>query len=364
MFSTTYELSLTRNYVSRWAMPHAVRELIQNALDSESPFVYSFTQDEGAETFALSLTSEFTTLSPQTLLLGATSKADRAEAIGSFGEGYKIALLVLTRLGHDVEMRNGNKLWRPRFKHSPKFGEELLVIDETALPDKRNKGLTFVVHGLTAENVETIRSGCLQMQFMVGEIIKTPKGDILLDRPGKLYVGGLYVCDTGLQHSYNVRPEYLKLERDRQTVDSFELLYMTREMWFASGQTARVGEMIAKGVKDVEYATYNSPELIKDACYKAFRAQHGNGAVAVKSQEELLKFVKEGMTVEKVIIVNAAMHANVTASTLYRQEVMPKLKTPEQWLAEWFEEHKFNMHERCRGPFRDLLEKSKEWRAA
>ena len=70
----TFALSLTRNYVSRWGAVEAIRELIQNALDSESPFVYEFI--ESGEGLGLKLNSEFTVLTPQTLLLGATSKAE------------------------------------------------------------------------------------------------------------------------------------------------------------------------------------------------------------------------------------------------------------------------------------------------
>ena len=102
LLGKTYELSLVKTYVSRWGMAEAVRELIQNALDSESPFIYEF-EREADGLWALRLTSEFTVLTPQTLLLGTTSKAEAEDAIGSFGEGYKIAFLVLTRAGYDVE---------------------------------------------------------------------------------------------------------------------------------------------------------------------------------------------------------------------------------------------------------------------
>ena len=52
------------------------------------------------------------------MVLGSTSKAGRADDVGSFGEGYKIALLVLTRNGYDVKVLNGNKQWVPEFRHS------------------------------------------------------------------------------------------------------------------------------------------------------------------------------------------------------------------------------------------------------
>jgi hypothetical protein len=80
-------------------------------------------------------------------LLGTTSKAGNKDAIGSFGEGYKIAMLVLTREEYIVEIDNGEKRWTPEFEYSRKYDEELLVIKETKLPYK-NKGLTFRVIGL------------------------------------------------------------------------------------------------------------------------------------------------------------------------------------------------------------------------
>jgi hypothetical protein len=149
--TTTYELSLVKEYVSHWGMKEAVRELIQNALDSASPFVYEFSSGEDG-LWTLRLNSEFSALSPQSLLLGATSKAKDSDAIGSFGEGYKIALLVLTRLGYETGILNNDKLWKPKFRFNRNYGCEVLVVEETALPNKVNRGLTFMVQGLTDED--------------------------------------------------------------------------------------------------------------------------------------------------------------------------------------------------------------------
>jgi hypothetical protein len=357
MFSTTFELSLTRNYVSKWGMAQAVRELIQNALDSESPFVYEFSQAD--EAHVLTLTSEFTVLSPQTLLLGATSKANSKDSIGSFGEGYKIALLVLTRLGYDVEMRNGEVLWKPRFRHSKKFNEELLVIDETALPDKRNKGLTFVVKGLTEEDVAAVRASCIPMQDSIGEIKSTPFGDILLERANKLFVGGLFVCDTELAYGYNVKPEHLKLERDRQTVDGWDLKNITKEMWFSTKEWDHIARMIENEVPDIEYAEYGSPELVKEACYRLFKEKNP-GAVIAKNSEEMKSLVKSGLT---VYVGNSGFYSNVRYSPTYASQPQVKVLTPHQILTDWFEKDgKFHMHDSVKAGFRAILKQSVDWK--
>lgn len=354
--SKSYELSLTRNYVSRWGMPHAVREFIQNALDSESPFIYEFTKD--GDSVALRLTSEFTTLAPQTLLLGATSKADSADSIGSFGEGYKIALLVLTRMGYDVELHNGAVLWKPRFRHNAKFGEELLVIDETPLVDRANKGLTVWVRGLSEADEEEIRGCCLRMQASIGQVHTTPTGEILLERSGQLFVGGLFICKTDLHFGYNVKPSFLKLERDRQTVDGFDLKMLVKEMWFATQRWDQIADMISREVPDLEYAEYSAPALVKDACYRHF-IERNPGAIAAKSQQELRSLIDQGMT--KIVVLNGAYYANVRTSDAYRARPEIQVASPRQRLEAWFEDARFHMHDKVKRSFREILDESSNW---
>lgn len=356
MFGRTFELSLNKNYVSHWGLAEAVRELIQNALDSESPFVYEFIKNEDDTT--LVLRSEFTTLSPQTLLLGSTSKADSKDSIGSFGEGYKIALLVLTRCGNRVYIANGDKAWEPRFKFNNRFGEELLVVEESTLPYK-NKGLSFEIHGLEGADVEAVIESCLQMQNHIGQVKTTHFGDVLLEKPGKLYVGGLFICETGLKYGYNVKPEHIKLERDRQTVSSFDLKFLTKEMWFETGEFDTVAEMIEGDVEDVEYAQYGSPELVKEACYRLFRSKHP-GAIAAKNQDELNQLVERGM--ERVVVVGNNFYTNVSAAKTYREEVKVAIETVEQRLKRWLAKNRSSMRKDAIVAFKELIDESRLWK--
>lgn len=354
----TYELSLTKTYVSRWGLAEAIRELIQNALDSESPFIYEFIPDDGR--WALSLTSEFTTLTPQTLLLGATSKADADGKIGSFGEGYKLALLVLTRLGHDVEMRNGSLLWKPRFRYSSTFGDDLLVIDETALAE-RHSGLTFLVRGLTETDIDAVRASCLRMQEHVGQIRQTEFGDILFDHPRKLYVGSLYICDTEMNYGYNIKPKYLRLERDRQTVSNWELSALTVKIWYATGDYKKVAELIENEAPDVEHARYDSNEMVKEECYRIFREKFP-GKLIARSAEELQDKVKSAMTV----YVGGGMFHAVSGSSRYRAEapVIAKALPPHEVLISFLEDHRNEMRRKAIVAFKAMIERAeREWRA-
>lgn len=353
-----YELSLVKTYVAHWEMAQAVREIIQNALDSDSPFVYEFIKND--EAYSLRLNSEFATLSPTTLLLGATSKTDDDSAIGSFGEGYKIALLVLTRLGYDVDMFNGDKLWKPRFKFNSKFNEELLVIEETDLSHK-NKGLTFWIHGLSEDDTKLITASCIRMQNSIGAIKRTSYGDILLDRPTELYVGGLYICKTNLTYGYNIKPEHIKLERDRQTVADFDLRYVTKEMWFETKEYEKIAELIEAETPDLEYAEYNAPELVKEACYKLFREKNP-GKVIAKSNEEMEALVKKGLT---VYVGGGNYYANVSKSRSYQTEnkIILTVEPPVMLLTRWLTANRSEMRSKAIESFRkDLIAEAEKWK--
>ena len=348
----SYELPLAKTYVRHWGMAEAVRELLQNAIDSDSPFEWEF----GADT--LHIRSRHSRLQANTLLLGQTSKADSTDTIGSFGEGYKIALLVLTREGYPVTVHNGDRVWRPAFRMSRQFDAEVLCIDDEAAQQRR-EGLEFEVGGLSPADMATIADGCLHMQATVGEVHETRYGRILRERPGRLYVGGLYVCDTGTQFGYDMQPEYLTLERDRQTVSNFDLLYLTKQMWFETKRWEEIAQMIGDGVKDMEYAEYGAPELVKDACYRAFRAKHP-GAVIAKNQDELDALVKRGMT---NVVVAERWAPLVSTAPLYCAEVVVPMAPPADVLRKWLAANRKHMRGAAIEAFKkDLLVPAETWR--
>lgn len=351
MFSKTYELPLAKGYVRHWGVLEAVRELIQNAIDSDSPFEWEFGVD------SLTITSKYSHLSTSSLLLGATSKAEDDDKIGSFGEGYKIALLVLTREGYDVHIENNEKDWKPAFKYSKVFEDDVLVIDSSVV-ERGRKGLKFVIQGLSGGTIDAIKQTCLQMQEQDLDSLSTSYGDILPSRPGKLYVGGLFVCDTELSYGYDMKPHILRLERDRQTVNSFDLKYTTVQMWYQTNQYDKVAEMIDASVPDLEYAEYNQTELIKEACYKLFREKHPHGVVA-KNQQQMEELVRNGMTT--VIISPAA--SLIRSSSSYIAEKRVEIKTPSQFLAEWLRKNRSEMRGKAIEAFKkDVLVQSTKWK--
>lgn len=352
----TYELPLTRNYVRNWTVVEAVREILQNAIDYGNGKLRA---ELNSNSHSIWIHSEGARLEPRTLLLGCTSKADDSEAIGSFGEGYKIALLVLAREGVEVTVHNREVVWNPFFRQSETFGEEVLCIDEWPL-DQPSSGVSFAIPNLYPEVFDKIIENTLQLQDNFGKFHRVNEGDILLDRPGKLYVNGLFVTDTGLEYGYNIKPEFLKLERDRQTVSSFDLKWMTKTMWFGTGLFQQVSELMEKGVEDLEYGQYDSPELLKDACYKIFREKHP-GAVVAKSQAELEALVKEGLI--DVRIYPESFANTVASHPEYQVGIVRSAKlSPQGELKAFAKTQKPNMNRKAKEAFNGLIDSAKNWK--
>lgn len=350
----TIELPLSRDYVRQWGVREAVRELIQNAIDSDSPFEYSFYGD------TLTITSRESSLEARTLILGATSKAGDKAKIGSFGEGYKIALLVLTREGLPVYVRNGYYDWVPSFAYSENYGDEVLCIAEHPA-ERVGQGLEFVIGGLSHQQASDIRDSCLLMQDDMSDAIEVTRGRILPSRPGKLYVGGLFVCNTQLTYGYDMKPEYLRLERDRMTVSDFDVKWQAKDMWFSTGQWDRIAELMEAETPDLEYAEHGCPELVKEACFRQFQ-KNNPGAIAVSSQKEMEAAVAKGMT--KTVIIGGSYHYAVTKSASYDVSVghLIRVATPAEYLAAWAERNQRTMSHPLRIAFKALIAEAASWR--
>ena len=211
------ELSLSPKYVSGWGVEEAVREILQNAIDQKA---------DGAEVSVsydretLSILTDGARLKTSTLLLGESGKDDE-RYIGKYGEGYKLALLVLTRERKPVKVVTDAETWTPEFRLSETFGEESLQIDveETGVPG--GEFTEFRIGGISPAMMRSFGDRFIALERFMGRDIGAKReseyGTIMLESryKGKFYVGGLFVQeDTGFAYGYDFLPEHVSLDRE------------------------------------------------------------------------------------------------------------------------------------------------------
>lgn len=334
------ELTLAPNYVPTWTLVDAVRELFQNALDQQkqnSENEASWYYDDTTGTLTISnATSKLTAAS---LLLGQTTKADDTSTIGQFGEGYKIATLVLLREGKNVVFYNygAREIWRPRFVKSRRFGTDILTffIEKKAIWEKvPSADLVIAIEGISPdEYYDQIVPSNLHLRKDFEVIEETEYGDVI-DLPGKVFVNGLYVCDyEPYTYGYNFKPEHIHLDRDRKMVSDFDLRWMASKMWSNSNDFDRVLEMLSEGRADVAYLDSVSYDYKwRDLAVEKFKSVYGPEAIPVTCQEELDK-VPTGYT---GVVVNGNYNALIRGSLNFTMPE-PDSTSPLDELYDWFD---------------------------
>lgn len=348
----SYQLTLSPNYVPNWGMNEALREIFQNGIDREN-------ETEGESKFNINydplsrrliLGNPDTCLHKRTLLLGETSK-DGKSSIGKYGEGYKLALLVLLRLGCRITIENYNEIWIPRLVKSRVFDAELIQIDTSK--NKHTDGwLRYIIDGIIPEHYSDFQDQCLM--FHTGdERIETRSGQILLDKKysGKVYCNTLFVCSVeNLKYGYNIKPQHIELDRDRKKVSEFNLTWETSSMWTTQGISAKlIYEMQSEKSIDVQYYdthAYTGSEQYQEICelhYKDFLKKHGTTAVVCKDEIEA-RLIKEKYGSLVPIVVPEEKYRYIVASREYKSitpEIMVKF-TPSQWINNWLKSHGYS----------------------
>jgi hypothetical protein len=279
-----YTLPLSPSYVEHWDLWAAVREIVQNAFDAvEAPSRAQIQFTDGI----LRIVTPTGTLTPDTLVLGKSSKRGRSLR-GSFGEGYKLSLLVLARLGHHIEIRTNQQLWTARIERDENFDADVLNVYVEDCPTAK-EGVEFLIHGLSAEQFAAIQRN-----------IRTEVTDTILTQPseqGRIYVGGLYVATMKDFHcGYSFRPGAIKLNRDRDMVSGFDLAWLTSSLWTET-PGARLVQLLEAEAPDVEYveshAQASSPAMVYYS--ESFSARHGSAAIPVSNQEEIQNATAAGL---------------------------------------------------------------------
>lgn len=363
---TKYELSITKNYAPDWTVVDSIREFFQNALDQQitkkdNPMFWSY------ENGVFKVGNANSKLETTSLLLGSSTKTGDDDTIGQFGEGYKIATLVLTRLGKKVKIYNygAKELWTAYIGYSKKYKTDLLIfnVDKkypwTHVPDN---DLTIEIEGISEDEMKEIKASNLHMQEY--ESIKLTDGEILknIELRGKMFVNGLYINEVAdFKYGYNFKPSSIKLDRDRKLIRQFDLQWITSQMWSTVEDEVNsklASNLIKEGAPDVKYiksSNYNSMTTITKNVVTEFVDTHGSNAVPVTNQSEAELVPKS----HKPIIVDAVVKDVIESSEDYKAPTPTYMATFLDKVELWLITHDKNIKREYVRELKNLINEEK-----
>lgn len=241
------EYPVKLDWRQHWTEWHAVREIVQNAMDETEPEKVEIKQDNDG----LLVLDGGQGLEVKNMLFGDTNKGK--EDRGTYGEGLKMAMIVLTRLGYDVEIESGKfHFINDTYEME---GQECFKIqyEEREVPIKGTRIRIWNYDG------DTFGDRFIGINNSDKEVIyETERGDLLEKEnqhgDGKLFVKDIYVQDLeDSAFSYNLK--YLELTESREVADSFNLKREIQKVW--------------KEIDDVDLWTEFMDKLDKGECFES-----------------------------------------------------------------------------------------------
>lgn len=213
----TYPIS--RNYVPDWDAVRAAAELVSNALDEDERAELTYRDGRTV------ISDRGPGMTGRNLVLGETGKT--AAEIGQFGEGAKIALLVLAREHREPVIETGG-VWLTAHIEPRNLGwsgedpVDVLVLRTTTGTRRNGTRASFA---FTADEHQDLRRRFLRYDTPRYRR-PTETGRVLPDRPGHLYIGGVLIAlreDLRLGYDLHLGTAKHLLGRDRDVVDGWEL---------------------------------------------------------------------------------------------------------------------------------------------
>lgn len=293
------KLTIKKDYLPGWGLWEGVRELVQNGKDAEVEHGAKLTVEWRPSSVTplggrLHIENEGTSIPRSALLMGETSKEGRDDLIGKFGEGLKIGILALARLGRSVLVRSGPEVWRATLTMAEEFNATVLAFQIQG--GRKDQSRTVVEIDMTRKEWEEFRPRFLFLGTATpDDRIETPTGT-LLTAPrfkGKLYVKGIFVAESPTL-SYGFDLKRAKIDRDRKMVDPFSLQSETRRVLTAAVAQRpdlfdRYFRLVERGADDARYNAWEGGEIpaeIRALAVAKFRERHGEDALPVATLDE------------------------------------------------------------------------------
>lgn len=303
------ELSINVKYLPSWGAWEGVRELIQNGKDAETEFSAPLKVTHSNNT--LRIENEGAELSREALLFGTTSKTDRADMIGKFGEGLKLGILALVRAGHGVRIRTGSEVWTAYIARSERYDADVLCFECVGGRENKKRVRVEIDH-VSARDWEQLKERFLFLVKIAKDAcVETPRGDLLLDKKysGQIFVKGIFVqADPQLSAGYNFYNA--TVDRDRKMIASWDVRWNCGQIWAeaAARRPDLLDPLFNLALQDkvdvagLEHSAAYAPDAVKTALTETFKAKFGETAMPVANlaeSAEMDHFGKRGVVVSK-----------------------------------------------------------------
>lgn len=350
------EYPITASYMAHWDRQKALRELVQNAIDSGE---YIVDDSNYSSAVIVNRLTQPVTIDELTLF-GDSNKSD--EHIGRFGEGFKLAMLVFARSGDvKVEVKIGDCVITSAIENN-----RFVVYVEN--PDLLQYATEFKVV-INYFGVSQDLKDLLMSRHQLKLLFNDGSGSQVLENVNgrsKLFVSGMFICDIETKYSYNFHPSMLELGRDREAVSDFDLKQQSARLWANFGEPALVAEMMHEDVVDVRNVRYWMNDRIKKAMVEHFYATYGEDAILATSavEAEILRTLNPKQVV--VYLGGSGCYTEATRSSYDKDRekvVRAKLpmEKPNVVLDAFLERNKKHMRAKARAELKTIALAAKQW---
>jgi hypothetical protein len=205
----TYPISDT--YVADWSRIDAIREFIANALDAGEPrLVHNGIEGR--------ISDSGEGILKKNMVLGGTSKSKEAQSIGKFGEGLKMACLVLARTGTNVKIETVGTTYTATMEYNEEFESKLLVIEY--VKNARSKG-SSIVFACTEEELDQAKNKFIHFKAIRKKPARIENLEVYIEGDGRVYVNGLETSKKPGIFNYNILDKVALDSRDRNSIDEY-----------------------------------------------------------------------------------------------------------------------------------------------
>lgn len=329
-----YQTNFSRGCFHHWTVSKAIMEFVQNFLDSDGEREWEIGDDY------ITLTNQNIRVSNKLLMMGKSDKRGDSSKRGQFGVGSIQAMVVLTDQGVGVEIHNNDVCWTPTFAHCDKFGEDVMVINET--PCNNGTDFSVTITGLTECDINEVKQRCLIFQDR--EVLYyTQYGDIIenVDSDGEVFCGEIYVCqNNGFKYSYNFKPKGIELSQDRNAVDHWELQKLTAKLITATNDVEFIKQAMQANKLDTQHVNklWNSgastPTAVDDSFAEEFLAENG-AAIVTSDYDQHLEHQKLGN--KSVYVKNESIANAIRNSDVYQEAMRNVVFVEKQSFIEMFD---------------------------